>query len=77
MYGIKVNFEKKHGENTMFICVETFEHILQYSEELICPKEITRLTQMVNVADGTYGTKSLHKIGRYLIKYNKYSELII
>ena len=46
-------------------CDETFEHIFQCPEELICPKELHD-TQLVNVADGTYWTKSLHKIGTYL-----------
>ena len=45
-------------------------------EGLICTKELQNI-KLVNVADGTYGTKSSHKVGRYLIKYNKYMELII
>ena len=49
-------------------CDETFE--------LICPKQL-QYTQLVNVADGTCGTKSVHKIDRYSIENHKYRELII
>ena len=56
--------------------LQTFEHIFQCPEGFICPK-LSQNTQLVNVADGTYGTKSLHKNGRYLIKYNKYRDPII
>ena len=70
MYGVKINFKKKYGKNTLCPfcqkCDETFEHIFQCSKGLIFPEELQD-TQLVNVADGTYGTKLLHKIGRYLI----------
>ena len=57
-------------------CDETFKHIFQCPEGLICPKELQD-TQLVKVTDGIFGTKSLHKIGKYLTKYDKYRELII
>ena len=57
MYDIKVNFEKKHGEDTLCPfcqkCDETFEHIFQCPERLICPEELQDIW-LVNVADGTY-----------------------
>ena len=77
MYDIKVNFKKKYVETTLCPfskkCDETFEHTLQSPEGLICPKELQN-TKLVNVADGS---KSLHKIGRYLIKFNKFRKLVI
>ena len=67
-YDFKIHSEKKYGENTLCPfwqkCDEMFEHIFH------CPDGLT-------YAYGTYGTKSLHKIGRYLIEYDKFSELIV
>ena len=45
---------------------ETFEHIFQCPEGIICPEDLQNI-QLINVADGTHGTKSSHKIGRYLM----------
>ena len=79
MYDIKVNFKRMYKENTLcpFCCYseETFEHIFHCPEGLSCPLGI-RFTHQDDITDNPGDLVLMLKVGKYLLKYKKYRELI-
>ena len=80
MYDIKVNFKRMYRENTLCpfcrYCEETFEHIFHCPEGLSCPLGI-RFTHQDDLTDNPGDSVLMLKVGKYLLKYRKYRELII
>ena len=80
MYDIKVNFKRMYKENTLCpFCrysEETFEHIFHCPEGLSCPLGI-RFTHQDDITDNPGDLVLMLKVGKYLLKYKKYRELII
>ena len=80
MYDIKVNFKRMCRENTLCpfcrYCEETFEHIFHCPEGLSCPLDI-RFTHQDDLTDNACDSILMLKVGKYLLKYRKYRELII
>ena len=78
MYDVKVNFKRKYA-NTLCpfcrCCDENFDHILHCSDGLLSPSEIRNI-KLCDVGDFK-SNKILTLIGKYLIKYQKYRELVI
>ena len=76
MYDIKTNFTEKYEGNTLCpFCrrdAESFEHIFKCQDGLICHlnrHDIT-LESFVDFTD----TRFLKRVGKYLIKYEKFRE---
>ena len=79
MYDIKTNFTEKYEGNTFCsFCrrdAESFEHIFKCQDGLICSlnKHNTTLESFVDFSD----TRLLKRVGKYLIKYEKFREVVI
>ena len=80
MYDIKVNFKRMYRENTLcpfcHYSEETFEHIFHCPEGLSCPFGV-RFTHQDDITDNPGDPVLMLKVGKYLLKYKKYRELII
>ena len=79
MYDIKTNFTEKYEGNTFCpFCrrnAESFEHIFKCQDGLICPLNTYDITleSFVDFSD----TRFLKRVSKYLIKYEKFREVVI
>ena len=79
IYDIKRNFTEKYEGNTLCpFCrrdAKSFEYIFKCQDGLICPLNRHDIT-LASVVDFT-DTRFLKRVGKYLIKYEKFREVVI
>ena len=79
MFEVKVNFKKKYNYKLSCpLCTdetETFDHIFQCPDGVLCPQSITCMT--LEKLSREEDTDILNTTGRFLLKYAKYREFLM